>query len=92
MLYVNSKGADQPAHPQILIHISCDKAHGRIQRGGGGEGGGWGRPSLTHILEKKSQVAFGFLRNTGTDPLEKQFGPIASRGRFIRPFVKYLDD
>ena len=36
----------------------------------------------------KSQVAIGSLRNSGTDPLEGQFdplGPIASRGRFVRP-------
>ena len=44
------------------------------------------------------QVAIGFLRNHGTDPLKKQLdplGPIASRGesiRFIRPSVKYVDD
>ena len=57
---------------------------------GGSRGGK--RPSPTHILEK-SQVAFGFLRNTVTDLLEKQIGPIiASPVRFIQPFVKYLDD
>ena len=41
-----------------------------------------------------SQVAMVFLRN-GTDPLQKQMdpcGPIASRGRFVRPFVKYVID
>ena len=43
----------------------------------------------------KSQVAIGLLRNTGTDPLEKQLdplGPIASQGRFVRPSVKNVDD
>ena len=46
----------------------------------------------------KSQVAIGFLRNSGTDPpppLEKQLypsGPIASRGRSVGPFVIYVDD
>ena len=42
----------------------------------------------------KEQVAIGFFRNTGMDPLEKQLGPselllegmgpIASRGRSVR--------
>ena len=44
---------------------------------------------------EKSQVGIGFLQNTGTDPLEKQldhFGPVASRGGFVRPSVKYVDD
>ena len=43
----------------------------------------------------KSQVAIGFLRNSGTDPLKKQLdpsGPIASRGRSIQPHVKYVND
>ena len=44
---------------------------------------------------EKSRVAMIDLRNSGTDPLEKQLdpsGPIASRGRFVRPSVKYLYD
>ena len=49
-----------------------------------GRGGGGPRPP------GKSQVAMGFLRNTGTDPLEQHqfdpWGPITSRGKFIRPF------
>ena len=35
------------------------------------------------------------LRNTSTDPLEKQLGPlgpITSQGRFVRPSVKYVDE
>ena len=43
----------------------------------------------------KLQVAIGFLRNIGTDPLENHLdslGPDVSLGRFIRPFVKYADD
>ena len=43
----------------------------------------------------KSQMAEGFLRNFGMDPLENQsdpLGPIASRGRSIWPSVKYFDD
>ena len=40
----------------------------------------------------KSEVAIGFLRNTGTDPSREALGPIASRGRSIRPSVKYVDD
>ena len=38
----------------------------------------------------KSQVAICFLRNTGTDPLEKQLnisGPVASRGRSHKCFL-----
>ena len=44
---------------------------------------------------EKSQMAIGFLRNTSTEPLEKQLdtlGPITSRGRFVRPSFKYIDD
>ena len=43
----------------------------------------------------KSQVALGFLRNTGTDLPEKQLVPLgqtASRGKFVWPSVKYFDD
>ena len=31
------------------------------------------------------------LRNTGTDPLEKQLD-LASRQRFVSPSVEYVDD
>ena len=34
------------------------------------------------------EVAIGFFTNAGTDPLEKQLGPMASRGRSVRPSVK----
>ena len=43
----------------------------------------------------KSQVVIGFFMKSGTDPLRKQldpWGPIASRGGCVRPFVKYVDD
>ena len=43
----------------------------------------------------KSEVAKDFLINTGTDPFEKQLdpmGPIAARGRSVRPSVEYIDD
>ena len=43
----------------------------------------------------KSQVAIDFLTNSGTDPLEKQLHPsgsTVSRGRFVRPSVKYVDE
>ena len=43
----------------------------------------------------KSQLTVGFLRNTGTDFLEKQLdplGPTASRVRPVRPSVKYVDN
>ena len=39
---------------------------------------------------RKSQVAIDFLKNSGTDPSRR--GPIASRGRSVRPSVKYADD
>ena len=45
-------------------------------------------------LSGESQVAIGFLRNTGTNPLEKQLDPkvtIASKGRSVRPSVNYID-
>ena len=41
------------------------------------------------------QVAMCFLRDTGTDPLEKQLdfmGPNATRMRSVQPSVKYVDD
>ena len=37
----------------------------------------------------KSQVVIGFLRNNGTEPPREQIG---SRGRFVQPSVKYVDD
>ena len=49
--------------------------------------GGSGPPSLWKI----TKVILGFLRNTGTDPLDV-LGPIASRGLSIRPSVKQVDD
>ena len=54
-----------------------------------------GRGSECQDLPGKSQVAIGFLRNTGTDPLKKKLDPLdptASQGRFVRPSVKYVDD
>ena len=41
----------------------------------------------------KSQVAIGYLRNSGKDPLVKQLdptGPTASRWKPIRPYMKYV--
>ena len=60
---------------------------------GGSRGGGAGGPDPPPL--GKSQVAICFLRKSGTDPLKKQLdpmGPIASRGRSVRPSVKYVDD
>ena len=37
-------------------------------------------------------MAIGLLRNSGMDPLEKQLGITASRGRSVRPSVIYVDD
>ena len=56
----------------------------RGSRGRGGTGGP--NPPV------KSQVAIGFLRNSGTDPPREAIGPLgpsASRGGFVRPSVKY---
>ena len=51
------------------------------------EGGG-GDSGSGPTTPEKSQVAIGFLRNTGTDHL----GPIAFQGRFVHPSVKYVED
>ena len=43
----------------------------------------------------KSQVAIGFLRNSDTDPLEKQIDPldpVASRRSSVQPSMKYVGD
>ena len=43
----------------------------------------------------KSQLIIGFLRNSGTAPLDNQLdplGPIDSGGRSVQPSVKYVDD
>ena len=37
-------------------------------------------------------LCLGFLRNTGPDPHEKHLGLTASRGRPVRPCMKYVDD
>ena len=53
---------------------------------GGSRGVGEGQGNISH-------VAIGFLRNSGSYPLEKQLdpmGPILFRGRFERPPVKYM--
>ena len=53
-------------------------------------GGGGGGGQVVRNPPGKSQV--DFLKNTGTDPLEKLLGPIASQGRFVRPSVKYVEE
>ena len=58
-------------------------------RGGGGYRGSGPSPP------GKSQVAIDFLRKNDKDPPRDAIGPIgpiASRGRFVRPSVKYSDD
>ena len=50
---------------------------------------------LVKFSNSKSQVATGFLRNTGMDPFEKQLdslGPITTRGRLVQASLKYVDD
>ena len=57
---------------------------------GKSRGGAWGLDT-----PGKSQVAIGFLRNSGTDPSREAIGPrgpIASRRRPVWPSVKYVDD
>ena len=42
----------------------------------------------------KSEVAKGFFRNSGMDHHQEAiepFDPIASRGRYVRPSVQYID-
>ena len=54
----------------------------------------WGTGGSTPPPPGKSQVAIGFLRNTDMDPPREaigSLGPIASRGRFVWPSVKYAD-
>ena len=52
---------------------------------------------ISHVRIQRSGrggVALGFLRNSGTDPLEKQLdpsGPIASRSRSVLLYVKSVD-
>ena len=41
---------------------------------------------LSHVW-----FSIAVLRNTGTDPLEKQLD-LASRRKFVLPSVKYVDD
>ena len=62
--------------------MSRCKYYGRVQGRGGREGPD---PPV------KSQVAIGFLRNSGTDPLREAMGPIASQERSVRPSVKYVE-
>ena len=53
------------------------------------------RGQRVQIPPGKSQMAIGFVRNSGTDLLEKQVdpsGPIASRGRYVLTSVKYVDE
>ena len=59
----------------VVSHPESNLVHGRIQSGGGG-GGGAGKldPPPTEI----SQVAIGFLRNSGTDPLREAIGSLGS--------------
>ena len=53
-----------------------------------------GQEIRTLPFHGKAQATLGFPSNTGTDPLAKQLetsGPIASRGRSVRPSVNYVD-
>ena len=68
----------------IIRQVSF-RCYGWIQKGvvGGSEG-------LDPL--KKLQVVICFLRNTCMDPLLETIGLIASRVRFVRHTVKYVDD
>ena len=73
-----------PVH-EISVLITYAQNHGRIQRGGRG-------PTCP---PGKSQVAIGFLRNSGKDPFQKQLDPlgsIVSQRRSVWLSVKYGDD
>ena len=56
---------------------------------GGGGGGGGGTGVLTPW--KITKVATSLL-STGTEKHWDPLGPIVSRGRSVRPSVKYVDD
>ena len=87
-----------PAEDCFLQH--CPWANPKWGAGGGGGGTG-GLDPLGRGLDPpgKSQVAIGFPKNLVLTSLEKQLdppplekqGPIASRGRSLRPSVKYVD-
>ena len=54
-------------------------------------------PLLENHSGRKSQVAIGFLKNTGTEmgPLEKQWTPLGQNDSLVgtaRPIVKNADD
>ena len=51
----------------------------------------WANPEDGAPSPWKSQVAIGFLRNSGTDT-HREAGPIASRGRSVYRSVKYVDE
>ena len=62
---------------------SISLLHGRIQRGGG-----------HGVHPRKIASGYSFLKNYGTDTLEKQLGsshPFAFE-RSVKPYVKYVDD
>ena len=65
----------------LKLVIVVEMNHARFQKGDRGS-------------EPTGKLAVaGFLRNTGTDPLEKQLELIASRRRSVRLIViKYVDD
>ena len=72
----------------FVMHWLINKFMGRSR----GEGQEFG--PLPPPLEK-SQVAIGSLEILVRTPLKKQLdplGPIASRGRFVWPSVKYADE
>ena len=58
---------------------------GGYRRGQVVRSSGWSGPP------EKSQVTIGFLRNSGTDPLEKQVDYCFSTGS-LRPTEPYVDE
>ena len=66
-------------HFQVCCHSWADP-----------EGSSWSVSALGKI--RKSEMAIGLFRNTGTDTPREAIGPIASRGKSVRPSVKYVDD
>ena len=79
---INKSESYWPVH-EISVLITYAQNHGWVQRG---------KESDPH---GKSEMAIGFLRNSGKDPLQKQLDPlgsIVSQRRSVWPSVKYVDD
>ena len=68
----------------ISIHVY----HGRIQRGERERGSGLLLPGMSQVAKVSLEILVRTPLEIQLDPL----GPTASRGRIVRPSVKYVDD